>query len=390
MAGIDWSQILPMLGQTWPARLAQSAYGAFTLPGDVYQGKVNPLSDEAIGRSADLAGFVTGGNMPMAQSGALGVGGGKLAAPAIRSADAPLFDYSHLAQVPNVPQFDLPRAVPPKGVPAKVLEPNNPANLQRVDDIVAAGLKQGGMEWYNTEPLRNAYIAELGDKKGVKAFNDYIDAVAATSPDSKVAQNVRAASYYNNLRQNDMPMPPLLKSEKGNWQVPAGAIPNPYGARAQALHVQNMNNVIAGGLPILDNPKPPSFAENLKGNYQPVTIDRHNGRLIGFDPMATGAYGAWEPIQQQRAQQMGIAPAQYQAGGWIGGQDLTNMASGNDPFLKHVENRIAVTAEQKGMTKAEVLREFIRSKMPLLGLGGVAAGGALANQSGGILNGGQQ
>jgi len=47
--------------QSWPAELAKSAYGAATLPGDVYAGKVNPMSDEAVGRSAELAGLMTMG-----------------------------------------------------------------------------------------------------------------------------------------------------------------------------------------------------------------------------------------------------------------------------------------------------------------------------------------
>ena len=47
--------------QSWPAELAKSAYGAATLPGDVYAGKVDPMSDEAVGRSAELAGLLTMG-----------------------------------------------------------------------------------------------------------------------------------------------------------------------------------------------------------------------------------------------------------------------------------------------------------------------------------------
>jgi hypothetical protein len=45
--------------QSWPAELAKSAYGAVTLPGDVYAGRVNPMSDEAVGRAAELAGLMT-------------------------------------------------------------------------------------------------------------------------------------------------------------------------------------------------------------------------------------------------------------------------------------------------------------------------------------------
>jgi hypothetical protein len=45
--------------RAWPAKLVRSAVDAVTLPGDVYAGRVDPLSDEAIGRAADLAGTVT-------------------------------------------------------------------------------------------------------------------------------------------------------------------------------------------------------------------------------------------------------------------------------------------------------------------------------------------
>lgn len=53
------SKVVDALLDTWPAQIAKSAWGAFTLPGDVYAGKVDPLSDEGVQRSADLAGFVT-------------------------------------------------------------------------------------------------------------------------------------------------------------------------------------------------------------------------------------------------------------------------------------------------------------------------------------------
>ena len=55
------ASLLELLGQTWPARMAQSAWSAAKLPGDVYAGRTDPLSEEGIGRAADLAGMVMGG-----------------------------------------------------------------------------------------------------------------------------------------------------------------------------------------------------------------------------------------------------------------------------------------------------------------------------------------
>lgn len=73
------TSIWDALWQTWPARLAQSAYDAAKLPGDVYSGNVPMVmpglrredftdtpgsaqpNDAAIGRAADLAGLITVG-----------------------------------------------------------------------------------------------------------------------------------------------------------------------------------------------------------------------------------------------------------------------------------------------------------------------------------------
>lgn len=70
------------LKQTWPAQVANAFYGAVTLPGDVYAGRVAPGGEEAIGRAADLAGMLGMGGLATAsaRTGALGAFGGKVAA----------------------------------------------------------------------------------------------------------------------------------------------------------------------------------------------------------------------------------------------------------------------------------------------------------------------
>lgn len=79
--------------------LAQSAYSAVTLPGDVYAGKVDPTSEEGIQRSADLAGFMVGGSMPIAKA----VGGvdgtlGSFAGVKSRTADRSLLKLAQDAE----------------------------------------------------------------------------------------------------------------------------------------------------------------------------------------------------------------------------------------------------------------------------------------------------
>jgi len=62
--------ILANLMQTWPARMAQDAWSGITLPRDVYQGRVDPGSAEAMGRINPLAMLMVGS--PLTPRGALG------------------------------------------------------------------------------------------------------------------------------------------------------------------------------------------------------------------------------------------------------------------------------------------------------------------------------
>jgi hypothetical protein len=69
-------ELVKALSGTWPAQMAKSAVGAAALPGDVYAGRVDPMSQQGIERAADLAGFVTGGSFAASRpAGSLGMGG---------------------------------------------------------------------------------------------------------------------------------------------------------------------------------------------------------------------------------------------------------------------------------------------------------------------------
>lgn len=367
-------------------------------------GDINRTRQSAVNVAGELTGVndaarVASGEMPWTEAAAAALpmalgapevrAAEKIAAPAIREATAPLFDYSRLAEVPDVPQFDLERYVPPRGVPERTQELADRANVNRVNRVVKQGAQLGGMEWYNTDPLRQAFIEEIGPDKGTIAYQQYLDMVGATSPRSNVGVNARNASFYYQLAQRGQPLPERVRVGN-NWTV-AEPLPQPYGHVAQGLHVQNAQNVLEnGGWPVLQNPKPASFVQNLAGNQQPVTVDTHNARLWGMtnskgqpvDMPAPTEYGFMEQLQQRQAKKLGMSPAQYQASAWIGGGEETGLRSSADPFLKVFESRIAKTAEKLGLTKAQVLRNFIRGDQSLYGVGGAGIGaGALLDDN---------
>ena len=317
------------------------------------------------------------------------------------SKSSDLFDYSRLHEVPAVTQFDLPRNVPPRGVPQRTLDiTSDPAVRDKMLEVVSQGQKMGGANWYNAEPLRAAFNTELGSG-GDAAFRKYMDMVAATSPRSDVGSNVRNASYYYGRAARGEPMPAV--GDKN---------PQPYGHMAQRLHQMNAERVAGPGWDPLNNPKPASFVENLVGNQAPATIDTHAFRLpaiLGRDPrfletafqvnkdapkqniqkMLAGGevslddaagraaywqaqpkaneYAAIENYYKSIGKELGLTPAQTQASAWVGGGKLTGLASDESkPFLRFFEDRVNLTAEKRGEAPKKVLQDFIRGKAPLL------------------------
>lgn len=379
---VDWSKYNQPMGE-----LKDPNPVAYKTPyGNIYQSDVE--------QAHNLGGAFSGGGL------------------ATKGVGASLFDYSKLGQVPNVPQFDLPRYTPPRGVPARVLDvTNDPAVRDKMLEVISQGKEMGGANWYNAEPLRQAFNAELGSG-GDAAFRKYMDMVAATSPRSDVGSNARNASYYYSLAQRGEPMP-----EVGTPN------PQPYGHMAQRLHQMNAQRVAGAGWDPLNNPKPASFVENLVGNQMPATIDTHAMRLpailaqdprfletafqvnkdapkqnirnmvaSGELPMTEAAgraaywqavpkeneYQAWENYYKGLGKQLGLTPAQTQASAWVGGGKITGLASDESkPFLRFFEDRIEKTAEKTGQSKQDVLKGFIRGQLPLLSVGGAAMGSVL-------------
>jgi hypothetical protein len=301
-----------------------------------------------------------------------------------------LFDYSRLHEVPNVPQFNLERYVPARGVPAHIRALDNPNNLARINAIVRRGIDQGGTAFYNNEPLREWFVGVLGPEKGQASYTKFMNIVAATSPRTSVEPNIRNASYYYNLSEQGDPLP-VRVWDGSKWSL-AEPLPKPYGHRAQALHASKVDEVLReGGVPPLRNPKSASFAQNLQGNQTPVSADVHNTRLL-YGPNALGhpvnappktGYGFIEQLQQREAAKMGLTPAQYQSAAWFGGASQTGVRSKLVPWLQSFENRVALTAAKHGLTQEEVLRRVIRGEIPLISFGGAAAGGMALPQDAG-------
>lgn len=322
-----------------------------------------------------------------------------------------IIDMSRLSEVPDVPQVQMARTVPPRGPSDRIVSAlSNPEVAKGINETVERGIEGGGLQWYNTDPLRERMASLVPSDQLDQRYAQLMDIVAATSPRARVPDNVRTAAYYNYLQSQGLPIP----------DKPAPG----YGSVAQKLHTQNVRDVTgAGGWDVFKNPKPASFSTNLQGNQQNVTIDTHNFRLPGIlsqDPrfLATsivpekGAepmrprqwveegslsledalqrpayweskpnaneYGYYEQWQQDQAKKMGISPAQYQASMWLGGGEDTGLASAAEPFVGTFEARVRYTADRLGLDPEKVLEQVLAGEIPLLAEGGSVDAKALA------------
>lgn len=313
-----------------------------------------------------------------------------------------------LPEQPDVPQTDLPRYEPPRGASQRAQDLANDSRVWRqYDRLVDRGLQQGAGAWYNTEPLRRDFL-DMHGPEGQRLYEQYMRMVAGSSTGSAVPANARNASYY------------FVQSGRPEGLPAATPLPQPYGHKMQQSHLRQAQAAERGEpWDVFKNPKPASFQQNLQGNWQPVTVDKHSTRgpaMLSRDPRwlltqntedaarrpqdmvnsgtnirfmgptdwadtpNANEYGILEQVFQDRARRMGVSPAQYQAGGWIGGGELTGLGSPPQPFLQVLEDRVLKTATARGETPRKVYTDFLLRRAPLLGVGGLAAAGLLEEE----------
>lgn len=335
----------------------------------------------------------------------------------IRTPESPI-DYRgiNMAERPDVPQFplDRPSYAPPRGSQedprARWEALDNPATWARYEEAAKIGLPEGrwgGREWYNTIPLLRAFL-EINPSGGERDFRRFLDYVGAASPGNPVPQNIRTASYLYHADKQGLALPELYRTEKGAATIypddvralmyPRDAagnklesglspaeikalkdqfgLPTGYGGYTQAGWIEHARRLRQGqDFDLMTNPKPPSFVQNLLGNYEPFTIDRHNMRVMtgwtpergfpsGFaDAPPPQAYGILEDIQRRYARDLRLDPAQTQAATWLGGETGVK-SSLVQPFAGEFEQKLYEAAARARISPKEFMRDFVLGNRP--------------------------
>jgi hypothetical protein len=315
---------------------------------------------------------------------------------------------------PAVPRYD-PSLGRGRGPSARVVDAfNNPKVIQGFKDYIAKGAKDLPDNWYANDPIFKVYQEEWGPQAADKFFNQ-MGYQAATSTGSAVPDNIRTGSYYNYLAEQGIPFP-----EK--------PLPG-YGSKYQVSHRDTALDLLTtGGVDALANPKRASFTENLVGNEDLLTADKHFVRLLGMlteDPrwLKTSAKVSrggqevivrpqemfkngeltmeqaqkdpqiWEErpnaneykymedqFRHQIAKPMNYSVADAQGKAWVGAAEKTGMASPAATWGQLLRQRVQYTADRLNVDPQVILRKFVRGEIPLLEIGGAAAGlGALGS-----------
>ena len=326
-------------------------------------------------------------------------------------AGAAMFDLANAERAGVFPEGPLARpAVGPKGVPERTVQAfKNPRAIAKLREWVDAGMQKMPDPWYRTGPLYEAFEKEWGPAQAPAEMQKMLEYIAATSTSAAVPDNLKIASYYNYLAQQGLPIP----------EKPAPG----YGHKYQGSHRDAAIDFREGTFDPIDNPKRGSYVQNLGGNEDALTADRHFWRAVGIasgDPrflktrfekeLADGTkiirnlqqelaegkitmrqakkepqwwdeapkpaeYGYAESAYKRRvAEPMGLTLGKAQEKQWVGAGDVTGLGSPPEPILRTLARRISYTAYQMGTTPEKVLQAYVQGKIPLLELGAGAAG----------------
>jgi hypothetical protein len=190
------------------------------------------------------------------------------------------------------------------------------------------------------------------------------------------------------------------------------------------IHQKLVDDAAAGGFNFNTNPKPATFVENVAGNHSGVTADTHAIRAV-FDAMneiepgsvpidfiggKTAAktkefqkmyqddpssldvatmindtlksqkvngesvqteYAIFSDIYKAVAEKLGVQPAEAQSLSWFANGSKTGLGSEPKTIAQLIDERVDVTAQALGQSKAEVFKKFMQGSIPLMSVGGM-------------------
>jgi len=344
------------------------------------------------------------------------------------SGQNPLFDTSDEAyQKIEVEQKETPV---PRKTEEQVYPLNNRAKaiIDKTDAIVEVLAKKiipfkgkNIQYFYNTSPIIQKAV-ELGIPKetALEQFKKFATNYAVTSPRTRTDQNLRNATLIEAKQKLNVNIDELLgPGGKGVNELGYPMMINPGGIHKKLIDVSR-----AEGLSFDTNPKPATFAENVTGNLEGVTVDTHAIRAVidvmnelepgsvpiewiggktadltkkhremyKKDPKSLDVsimvadtlksqalnkvkkqteYAVFSDLYKKVAEKAGVKPAEAQSLSWFANGDRTGLESDPKTIVELLDDRIDVTSQLTGMSKEEIFKKFMQGSIPLASAGGL-------------------
>lgn len=328
----------------------------------------------------------------------------------------------------SYPRNPNPSAKLPKGDRARALVTNrNKISDQLVNKIQQSGILDSDARYfYNSDgPIyRGAVKAGLSPEEAESYLNDFSKIFAATSPRTKVEENIRNATSVMAKMNAGIPHRQIVG--QGSGGISEKGYPMMTGKGG--IHGNLIDDIIEfGAIDRATNTKPATFGANMIGNRSGVTADTHaiRGALIAMNDVNAGSvpegfilpkfrdaykadpskltpnmiddtlgsqiidvdgrkvkaqteYPVIADIYHDVADKLGVEPAEAQALGWFGLGGETNLGSARKTVSDIFDERIDVTAKELGTTKEKVAEMVFRRQIPLMSLlGGTAVTGSI-------------
>ena len=345
------------------------------------------------------------------------------------SGENPLFDLSpesYTKTLPEQKQTPVPRR--PDGSDKPLPKGDRGREVNESVDAIAERLAERMKPWLGTEAQYFYHTGPIVDKAMSMGFKkeevydwmkEFADAYAATSPRTETAQNIRNATLVMTKRHLGIELDEIIG--KGSGGINEKGYPMMIGD--SGIHRQLTEATQNGGINPNTNPKPATFAENVYGNLDGVTVDTHaiRGALDAMNEINPGSipidyikpkfrdqykadplslnpanmiddsmgsqmidgtkmqteYAVFSDIYRLTAEKLGVSPAEAQSMGWFGSGDSTGLASELKSVARLLDERIDVTAQAMNESKESVFKKLLNKEIPVLSLFGAATGAGL-------------
>ena len=353
----------------------------------------------------------------------------KSVAPSVKSSikyedPTGLLDFSKLeTDYPNIPQTREPLFVPQKPkVSDELITFQSPEQQKKLTDWMEAGMKTGGMAWYNTNPLKKFAESEFGEETGGALYDRFMRYVAALSPNTAPVPNIKQASYFNTLDEAGVP---LGVFQEGKLDIPSGygrnslkgvsrtlasaqnptkgPVIGPDGIDIKTDQIPKYARESYSGMFNASAPKVGRFYQNLTGNIEDMaTLDAGAMRAMAgktdpkyiTDKNPTGKrpsaqkeiYDQLEVAFNEFAQKQGVPSAGAQAAIWTASAPYTGVGTRTSglregaSFMEMLMQRVQITADALNMKPKDVLKGVLQGNTVLKNMVGPVAAGAIAQQ----------